>query len=81
MLGNPPWEAIKYHDTEFLRGIGAESNDVTTLAKQNPVATAYKHYLGEIETWKRWVSSGGQYDHQQWPGQKSGDSQPRWRGN
>ena len=37
MIGNPPWEAIKYHDTEFLRSIGAESNDVTTLASRIPV--------------------------------------------
>ena len=75
MLGNPPWEAIKYHDAEFLRGIGAESKDVTTLAKQNPsVTTAYKHYLGELETWKYWVSSGGQYDHQQ-----GGRDRNKWR--
>ena len=75
MIGNPPWEAIKYHDTEFLRSIGAESNDVTILAKQNPgVATAYKHYLGEIEAWKHWVSSGGQYEHQQ-----GGRDRNKWR--
>jgi hypothetical protein len=75
MIGNPPWEAIKFHDTEFLRSIGAESNDVATLAKQNPgVATAYNHYLGEIEAWKRWVSSGGQYEHQQ-----GGRDRNKWR--
>ena len=75
MIGNPPWEAIKYHDTEFLRSIGVESNDVTTLAKQNPsVEIAYKHYLGEIEAWKHWVSSGGQYEHQQ-----GGRDRNKWR--
>jgi hypothetical protein len=68
MIGNPPWEAIKYHDTEFLRSIGAESNDVTTLAKQNPsVAMAYQHYLGEIEAWKRWVSSTRSARSRKWP--------------
>ncbi len=75
MIGNPPWEAIKYHDTEFLRSIGAESDDVTTLAKQNPgVATAYQHYLGGIEAWKRWVSASGQYEHQQ-----GGRDRNKWR--
>jgi hypothetical protein len=75
LIGNPPWEAIKYHDTEFLRSIGAESDDVTILAKQNPgVETAYQHYLGTIEAWKRWVNSGGQYKHQQ-----GGRDRNKWR--
>ena len=38
------------------------------------MTTAYKHYLGEIETWKCWVSSGGQYDHQQ-----GGRDRNKWR--
>jgi hypothetical protein len=45
VIGNPPWEAIKYHDSEFLRSIGADTDtDVTKLGQRKPaVKAAYEH--------------------------------------
>ncbi|HXV83410.1 MAG TPA: hypothetical protein VEG60_26415, partial [Candidatus Binatia bacterium] len=75
MIGNPPWEAIKYHDAEFLHSIGAEGKDASALTEKKPnVAAAYDRYRGEIEAWKNWVSSGGQYEHQ-----RGGRDRNKWR--
>ncbi|HEY0431178.1 MAG TPA: hypothetical protein VGC61_05150, partial [Pyrinomonadaceae bacterium] len=76
VIGNPPWEAIKFNDNEFLRSINArEGASVEDLCKENgSVANAYKYYREVIERWKGWVSDGGQYGHQQ-----GGRDRNKWR--
>ncbi len=75
VIGNPPWEAIKFNDNEFLRSIGVKDVDVQTLIATNKdVATAYEHYRESIEVWKKWISSEYQYEHQQ-----GGRDRNKWR--
>jgi hypothetical protein len=75
MIGNPPWEAIKINDNEFLDSINADFDDLETVRKKHKgVDAAYSHYCGEIESWKGWVSAGGQYEHQQ-----GGRDRNKWR--
>ncbi|HZH32557.1 MAG TPA: hypothetical protein VEY11_17465 [Pyrinomonadaceae bacterium] len=76
VIGNPPWEAIKFNDNEFLRSINAgDGASVENLSKENEaVADAYEHYRALIERWKSWVSDGGQYERQQ-----GGRDRNKWR--
>ena len=76
VIGNPPWEAIKFNDNEFLRSISAgEGATIEDLCKQNEaVANAYEHYREVIECWKGWVNAGGQYERQQ-----GGRDRNKWR--
>jgi hypothetical protein len=75
VIGNPPWEAIKYHDSEFLGAIGAADLDLEKLlAKKPSVAAAYEHYRRNIEAWKAWVANSGAYEHQQ-----GGRDRNKWR--
>ncbi|HYO90145.1 MAG TPA: hypothetical protein VEQ40_00845, partial [Pyrinomonadaceae bacterium] len=76
VIGNPPWEAIKFNDNEFLRSIGAsEGTNVEELCEENEaVASAYEHYREVLERWKSWVNTGGQYEYQQ-----GGRYRNKWR--
>jgi Alw26I/Eco31I/Esp3I family type II restriction m6 adenine DNA methyltransferase len=76
VIGNPPWDAIKLNDNEFLRSIGAgEAATVAGLRSENAaIAATYKHYSDIIEGWKDWVSDGKQYEHQQ-----GGRDRNKWR--
>jgi Alw26I/Eco31I/Esp3I family type II restriction m6 adenine DNA methyltransferase len=76
VIGNPPWEAIKFNDNEFLRSISARDEaNVEELCEENEaVASAYEHYREVIERWKAWVNVGGQYERQQ-----GGRDRNKWR--
>jgi hypothetical protein len=76
VIGNPPWEAIKFNDNEFLRSISAgEGATVAWLCKKNEaVANAYEHYRELIERWKAWITDGRQYERQQ-----GGRDRNKWR--
>jgi hypothetical protein len=75
VIGNPPWEAIKYHDSEFLGAIGAADLDLEKLVAKKPtVAAAYAHYRRNIEAWKAWVANSDAYEHQQ-----GGRDRNKWR--
>jgi hypothetical protein len=76
VIGNPPWEAIKFNDNEFLRSISAgDGASVEDLRAENEaVADAYEHYRAVIESWKSWVGDGGQYERQQ-----GGRDRNKWR--
>lgn len=76
VIGNPPWEAIKFNDNEFLRSISAgDGASVEDLREENEaVANAYEHYREVIECWKSWINVGGQYERQQ-----GGRDRNKWR--
>jgi len=75
VIGNPPWEAIKFNDNEFSRSIGVTDISIQSLIKTNKeVDIAYKHYRESIDVWKEWVSSNYQYQYQQ-----GGADRNKWR--
>lgn len=75
VIGNPPWEAIKFNDNEFSRSIGVTDISIQSLIKTNKeVDIAYKHYRESIDVWKEWVSSNYQYQYQQ-----GGRDRNKWR--
>jgi Alw26I/Eco31I/Esp3I family type II restriction m6 adenine DNA methyltransferase len=76
VIGNPPWEAIKFNNNEFLRSISAGAGaSVEDLCEENEaVASAYEHYRKVIGRWKAWVNAGGQYERQQ-----GGRDRNKWR--
>lgn len=75
VIGNPPWEAVKFNDNEFVNSVGAAGTSVSQLTKKNEVlAKAYRHYLDSFEAWKDWINLGGQYEHQQ-----GGRYRNKWR--
>lgn len=72
VIGNPPWEAIKYNDGEFLRSFGAGGGQ--SCEEGGAAGAAYAHYREVTGRWKRWVADGGQYEHQ-----RGGRDRNKWR--
>ena len=66
VIGNPPWEAIKFNDDEFLTSLGLDpSTDVDELCNSDKtIRDSYQHYRAVIEKWKDVVASEA-YQHQQ----------------
>lgn len=76
IIGNPPWDAIKFNDNEFLGSIGAVAEDTIErlTARHSGIAKAYQRYRDMLDKWKLWVSEGRQYEHQQ-----GGRDRNKWR--
>jgi hypothetical protein len=76
VIGNPPWDAVKFNDNEFLRSISAgDGASIEELCAENEaVKNSYEHYRKVLERWKSWVNVGGQYERQQ-----GGRYRNKWR--